>query len=138
VYSLGAILYALLTGRPPFKGSSDEILRQVLMVDPAPPTSLRPGLDRRFDAVCGRARAKQIRAGSADPSKLALLERDFSFEPYALVLPRDDPDFRLAVNRAMVEIYRSGDIDDIFYRWLGALARPGPLLPRYSTSTPPE
>lgn len=69
-----------------------------------------------------------LRAGSADPAKLALLDRDFSFEPYALVVPRDDPDFRLAVNRALVEIYRSGDIDDIFYRWLGALGRPGPLL----------
>jgi glutamate/aspartate transport system substrate-binding protein len=69
-----------------------------------------------------------LRAGSVEPAKLSLLERDFSFEPYALVVPRDDPDFRLAVNRSLVEIYRSGDIDDIFYRWLGALGRPGPLL----------
>jgi ABC-type amino acid transport substrate-binding protein len=80
-----------------------------------------------------------LRAGSADPAKLALLERDFSFEPYALVVPRDDPDFRLAVNRALVEIYRSGDIDDIFYRWLGALGRPGPLLhSMFYLSTLPE
>jgi glutamate/aspartate transport system substrate-binding protein len=69
-----------------------------------------------------------LRAGNADPARLALLDADFSFEPYALVVRRDDPDFRLAVNRALVEIYRSGDIDDIFYRWLGALGRPGPLL----------
>jgi len=68
------------------------------------------------------------RADSSDPAKLALLDADFSFEPYALVVRRDDPDFRLAVNRALVEIYRSGDIDDIFYRWLGAMGRPGPLL----------
>jgi ABC-type amino acid transport substrate-binding protein len=80
-----------------------------------------------------------LRAGSADPAKLALLDRDFSFEPYALVLPRDDPDFRLAVNRALVEIYRSGEIDDIFYRWLGALGRPGPLLhSMFYLSTLPE
>ena len=69
-----------------------------------------------------------LRAGSADPAKLAVLDSDFSFEPYALVVRRDDPDFRLAVNRALVEIYRSGDIDDIFFRWSGALGRPGPLL----------
>lgn len=69
-----------------------------------------------------------LRAGNADPARLALLDGDFSFEPYALVVRRDDPDFRLAVNRALVEIYRSGDIDDIFYRWLGALGSPGPLL----------
>jgi ABC-type amino acid transport substrate-binding protein len=69
-----------------------------------------------------------LRAGAADPSQLALLESDFSYEPYALVVRRDDPDFRLAVNRALVELYRSGEIDDIFFRWLGALGRPGPLL----------
>jgi ABC-type amino acid transport substrate-binding protein len=44
------------------------------------------------------------------------------------VLRRDDPDFRLAVNRALTEIYRSGDIDAIFYRWLGGLGKPGMLL----------
>ena len=78
-------------------------------------------------------------APAAPTLRLALLDRDFSFEPYALVLPRDDPDFRLAVNRALVEIYRSGEIDDIFYRWLGALGRPGPLLhSMFYLSTLPE
>jgi glutamate/aspartate transport system substrate-binding protein len=69
-----------------------------------------------------------LRAGSSDPTRLSLLESDFSYEPYALVVRRDDPDFRLAVNRALVEIYRSGDIDAIFFRWLGALGQPGTLL----------
>jgi ABC-type amino acid transport substrate-binding protein len=69
-----------------------------------------------------------LRDMSSDPSKLSLLDNDFSFEPYALVVRRDDPDFRLAVNRALVDIYRSGDIDTIFYKWLGGLGRPGPLL----------
>ena len=36
---------------------------------------------------------------------------------------RDDPDFRLAVNRALVALYRSGEIDAIFQRWFGALRR---------------
>ena len=69
-----------------------------------------------------------LRARSANPAKFVLLDSDFSFEPYALVLRRDDPDFRLAVNRALTEIYRSGDIDAIFYRWLGGLGKPGTLL----------
>ena len=69
-----------------------------------------------------------LRAGSAEPVKLALLESDFSYEPYALVVRRDDPDFRLAVNRALVAVYKSGDIDIIFDRWLGALGEPGTLL----------
>ena len=60
-------------------------------------------------------------------------------EPYALVVRRDDPDFRLVVNRTLVALYRSGDIDAIFYRWLGALGRPGPLLnSMFYLSTLPE
>ena len=69
-----------------------------------------------------------LRARSQDPTQWILIDSDFSFEPYALVVRRDDPDFRLAVNRALVGIYRSGEIDSIFYRWLGTLGRPGPLL----------
>ena len=69
-----------------------------------------------------------LRATSADPGKWQLLDTDFSYEPYALVVRRDDPDFRLLVNRTLAGLYRSEDIDAIFYRWLGALGRPGPLL----------
>lgn len=61
-------------------------------------------------------------------SDLVFVENDYSFEPYALVVRRDDPDFRLAVNRALVKLYKSGEIDPIFLRWLGSLGRPGPLL----------
>jgi len=69
-----------------------------------------------------------LRATSADPSRWQLLDTDFSFEPYALVVRRDDPDFRLAVNRGLVDLYGSGEIDPIFYRWLANLGQPGPLL----------
>ena len=66
----------------------------------------------------------------ADPKgeELALLNSDFSFEPYGLVLPRNDPDFRLAVNRALVGMYKSGEIDAVYVKWLAPLGRPGPLL----------
>jgi ABC-type amino acid transport substrate-binding protein len=80
-----------------------------------------------------------LRARSQDPTRWVLLDSDFSFEPYALVVRRDDPDFRLAVNRALVGIYRSGEIDSIFYRWLGTLGRAGPLLnSMFYLSTLPE
>jgi glutamate/aspartate transport system substrate-binding protein len=80
-----------------------------------------------------------LRSTAAEPEKLKLLDSDFSFEPYALVMRRDDPDFRLAVNRALVELYRSGDIDPIFHRWLGGLGQPGPLLnAMFYLSTLPE
>ncbi len=43
------------------------------------------------------------------------------------------------MNRALVDLYRSGDIDPIFHRWLGGLGRPGPLLnAMFYLSTLPE
>jgi len=59
--------------------------------------------------------------------KYTLVQDEFSFEPYALVMRRD-PAFRLAVNRALSQIYRSGAIGEIFGRWLAPLGKPGPLL----------
>jgi len=61
-------------------------------------------------------------------SQLAVLETDFSYEPYGIVLPRDDADFRLIVNRTLTGLYKSGEIDPIFIRWLGPYGTPGALL----------
>ncbi len=62
------------------------------------------------------------------PAALTFVTGDFSYEPYGIALRRDDPDFKLAVNRALVGLYRTGDIDAIFQQWLGALGQPGTLL----------
>jgi glutamate/aspartate transport system substrate-binding protein len=59
---------------------------------------------------------------------MELLPTDFSYEPYGIVVRRDDPDFRLAVNRALVDLYKRGGIDPIFQRWLAPLGKPGALL----------
>jgi polar amino acid transport system substrate-binding protein/glutamate/aspartate transport system substrate-binding protein len=80
-----------------------------------------------------------LRSTAANPEKLSILDSDFSFEPYALVVRRNDSDFRLAVNRALVELYRNGEIDPIFHRWFGGLGEPGPLLnAMFYLSTLPE
>jgi glutamate/aspartate transport system substrate-binding protein len=57
-----------------------------------------------------------------------LLDEDFSIEPYALVLRRGDHDMRLAVNRVLARLYRSGEIRPIYDRWLGPLGPPSLLL----------
>ena len=64
---------------------------------------------------------------AAEPGRFVLVDRYFSYEPYALMLRRGDPDFRLAVNRSLARLYRSGDIVEIYTRWLGALGAPGAL-----------
>jgi ABC-type amino acid transport substrate-binding protein len=58
----------------------------------------------------------------------SLLDEDFSIEQYALMLPRGDADFRVAVNRTLARLYRSGEIRGVYDRWLGPLGPPSPLL----------
>jgi len=71
-------------------------------------------------------------------TKYGIIQENFSFEPYALMMRRD-PSFRLAVNRALAQTYRSGAIVDIVNRWLTPLGKPGPLLEMmFILNTTPE
>jgi ABC-type amino acid transport substrate-binding protein len=65
---------------------------------------------------------------SKAPDKLMLAENYLSVEPYALALPHGDEDFRLAVDRALSHIYRSGEIGAIFKRTFGDKTKPGEVL----------
>ena len=65
---------------------------------------------------------------SKDPSKLALGDQGFSYEPYGLVLRRNDSAFRLAVNRVLANTYRGTQIVEIYNKWFGSFGRPSPLL----------
>jgi len=86
----------------------------------------------RTGAVDGFASDRLVLIGVVlrDPGddKFRLLDDDFSIEQYALTLPRGDHDFRLAVNRVVARLYRTGDIMPIYERWLGSLGRPSVLL----------
>lgn len=67
-------------------------------------------------------------AVSQGAEKLALIEEDFSVEPYALMMRRNDADFRLAVNRALARLFRSVELTDLYEKWFGKYGRPSSIL----------
>jgi serine/threonine protein kinase len=87
VYGLGAILYELLTGRPPFQAETRiKTALQVLTEPPVPPGVLRPEVPRELERICLRCLEKE--AGDRYPSAAARADRLQHFrESYDQSLP---------------------------------------------------
>ncbi len=83
VYGLGAILYEILTGTPPFDGKmTTEILRQVREEPPRSPRELNPKIDPALQAICLKALSKEREQRYASATELAQdLQRYLADQP---------------------------------------------------------
>jgi ABC-type amino acid transport substrate-binding protein len=59
-----------------------------------------------------------------DPKQFGFANLLFSYEPYGFMMRRNDGAFRLAVNRALAGLYRSGSVAPIYDRWFGVFGKP--------------
>ena len=63
------------------------------------------------------------------PKRYHLVNETFSYEPYALVVRRNDADFRLVANRSLVQLIRAGQHGPIYEKWIGRIGIvPPPML----------
>jgi serine/threonine protein kinase len=61
IYSIGVVMYHLLTGRLPFQASNNfSLIYQITSVEPPPPSSFRPGIPAAVDEIVHRAMAKDL------------------------------------------------------------------------------
>lgn len=61
-----------------------------------------------------------------DADAFAISSGVFSFEPFALAVRRNDSDFRLVADRVISHLYRSGEIEPIYTKWMGKFAKQRP------------
>jgi eukaryotic-like serine/threonine-protein kinase len=83
IYALGAILYELFTGRPPFRAATSlDTIFQVLSDDPVPPSKLQPGIPRDVETICLKCLEKPPAKRYLNAAELAEdLERFLAIEP---------------------------------------------------------
>ncbi|MCI0463486.1 MAG: serine/threonine protein kinase, partial [Gemmataceae bacterium] len=91
VYSLGVMLFEMLTGRLPFEGPVMAVLGQILTQDPPRPGALRPDLDPELEGICLRALARRLEARYPSMGEFAAaLTRYLNKEATDTAAPRVD------------------------------------------------
>ena len=131
VGDLGGKTIAVIAGTTNEAALAKELQRRQLQ------TSLIRVKDRRegmtgleSGAFDGFASDKLLLIGAltADASAYKMLPENLSYEPYAIVLPRGDWAFRMAVNKGLSQLYSSPQILEIYLKWFPAIGERPDLL----------
>jgi ABC-type amino acid transport substrate-binding protein len=71
-----------------------------------------------------------LKALDANPKlSFSFADELFSYEPYALMVRRDDAEFRLVANRVIAQLFRSGQFAQLYQEWIGSVGlKPSPML----------
>lgn len=56
-------------------------------------------------------------ASSAQPERVRIVDENFGFEPYSVVMRRDDPEFKKIVDQTLRELMRSGELERLYTKW---------------------
>ena len=82
------------------------------------PDSFSMVLSRQADAfVLDDVLLSGLLANSPDADKLKLLEENFGFEPYAIGLRKDDPEFEKLVDATVIGMMKNGDVEKLYTKW---------------------
>jgi len=98
VYALGVILYELLTGQLPFRGSVISVIGQIVAGKPKPPAELKPDVDARLATICRKMMAKRIEDRYQSMAEVAAtldaLLQESHEQPFDTVAQVADPPIR--------------------------------------------
>ena len=126
IFSLGVILYEMVTGKPPFTGDDvTAVMYQILNAVPPPPSSLNPAAPAMLDFIVAKALAKTPDERYQDAAEFA---RDLHYSAKQLTMAGDAPAAHDRLDaeaaQALARSLPGVDPDDPE----GAIAHPGPAL----------
>jgi putrescine:ornithine antiporter len=134
-------IFSAVAGTPSEKWLNDKLNEFRLTAKVVPVKTYDDGIQQVLDGSANvffadRAVLMDAVTRNSAAGDLMVLERQFNYAPIALAMQRGDPDFRLAVDRALSEIYGSKEFSSLYAKWFGA--PDGSIDTFFKLSTLPE